>query len=87
MRRIEYMEWVKLKKPARYEIGGSGVVPVSIDELPEARDAIDINDFNLYGYRPLVAQIAKRHEVRPEQVVTTQGCSMANYLACAAKPA
>ena len=84
MRRIEYMEWVKLKKPAQYEIGGSGVVPVSIKEFPEAREAIDINDFNLYGYRPLVAEIAGRYEVKPEQVVTTQGCSMANYLACAA---
>lgn len=84
MRRIEYMEWVKLKTPAKYEIGGSGVVPVSIEEFPEAREVVDINDFNLYGYRPLVAEIASRYEVKPDQVVTTQGCSMANYLACAA---
>ncbi|HZS43814.1 MAG TPA: aminotransferase class I/II-fold pyridoxal phosphate-dependent enzyme [Blastocatellia bacterium] len=83
MRKIVYMEWVKLKKPARYEIGGSGVIPVKIDELPEARDTVDINDFNLYGYRPLLAQIAERYEVAPSQVLTTQGTSMANYLAYA----
>src|SRR5882724_992496 len=83
MRKIVYMEWVKLKTPARYEIGGSGVIPVKIDELPEARNSIDINDFNLYGYRPLLAQIAERYEVAPSQVVSTQGTSMANYLAYA----
>ena len=84
MRKIVYMEWVKLRPRAKYEISGSGVVPVHIDELPEARAAFEINDFNLYGYRPLLKQIAERYEVRPEQVVTTQGTSMANYLAYAA---
>jgi len=83
MRKIVYMEWVKLKKPARYEIGGSGVVPVKIDELPEARETTDINDFNLYGYRPLLGEIAAHYEINPSQVVTTQGTSMANYLAYA----
>ncbi|MGI8746693.1 MAG: pyridoxal phosphate-dependent aminotransferase [Bryobacteraceae bacterium] len=84
MRKIAYMEWVKLRRPAKYEIGGSGVVRVHLDELPEAIDALELNDFNLYGYRPLLKQIAARYEVKTEQVVTTQGCSMANYLACAA---
>ncbi|MDQ6760158.1 MAG: pyridoxal phosphate-dependent aminotransferase [Acidobacteriota bacterium] len=83
MRKITYMEWVKLRQPAKYEIGGSGIVPVHMEELPEALEGLDVNDFNLYGYRPLVQQIAHRYEVSPEQVVTTQGCSMANYLACA----
>jgi aspartate/methionine/tyrosine aminotransferase len=83
MNKIVYMEWVKLRPRAKYEISGSGVTPVHIDELPEARAALDINDFNLYGYRPLVQKIAERYEVAPEQVVTTQGTSMANYLAYA----
>src|SRR4051812_1195075 len=83
MRKIVYMEWVKLKTAARYEIGGSGVIPVKIDELPEARETVDVNDFNLYGYRPLLQQIAARYEVTPSQVVTSQGTSMANYLAYA----
>jgi aspartate/methionine/tyrosine aminotransferase len=83
MQKIVYMEWVKLRPRAKFEISGSGVTPVHIDELPEARAALDINDFNLYGYRPLVQKIAERYEVAPEQVVTTQGTSMANYLAYA----
>jgi aspartate/methionine/tyrosine aminotransferase len=83
MQKIVYMEWVKLRPRAKYEISGSGVTPVHIDELPEARAALDINDFNLYGYRPLVQKIAERYAVAPEQVVTTQGTSMANYLAYA----
>jgi len=84
MQKIVYMEWVKLKQRAEFEMGGSSVPPVRIDELPEARDAVDIHDFNLYGYRPLLHQIARRHEVKQNQVVTAPGCSMANYLACAA---
>jgi aspartate/methionine/tyrosine aminotransferase len=84
MRKIVYMEWVKLKTRAECEIGGSGVTHVKIDEWPEARHAVEINDFNHYGYRPLLRQIAGRYYVRPDQVVTAPGCSMANYLACAA---
>jgi aspartate/methionine/tyrosine aminotransferase len=84
MRKIVYMEWVKLKPRAKFEIGGSGVTPVTIGELPEAREAVEINDFNLYGYRPLLDQIARRYEVKREQVVTAPGTSMANYLAYAA---
>src|SRR5690242_663067 len=78
------MEWVKLKKAAECEIGGSGVASVKINEWPEALDAVEINDFNLYGYRPLLDRIAKRYDTGPNQVVTATGCSMANYLACAA---
>ncbi len=84
MKKITYMEWVKLKHPARYELGGSSVPAVSIKDFPQAREAVSINEFNLYGYRPLVARIAARYNVKTSQVVTTQGCSMANYLACAA---
>jgi aspartate/methionine/tyrosine aminotransferase len=84
MHKIVYMEWVKTRPRAKYEIGGSGVVPVRIGELPEAREALEINDFNLYGYRPLLRAIADRYEVTPDQVVTAPGTSMANYLAIAA---
>jgi aspartate/methionine/tyrosine aminotransferase len=84
MRKIVYMEWVKTRPRARYEIGGSGIIPVHIGELPEARDALEINEFNLYGYRPLIREIADRYEVSPDQVVTAPGTSMANYLAIAA---
>src|SRR5580698_8396854 len=84
MRKIVYMEWVKTRRRARYEIGGSGVIPVKIDELPEARAALKINEFNLYGYRPLIRALADRYEVSPDQVITAPGTSMANYLAIAA---
>jgi aspartate/methionine/tyrosine aminotransferase len=52
--------------------------------MPQARDYVNFNYFNLYGYRPLVEQIARRYGVERDQVVTTTGCSMGNYLACAA---
>lgn len=47
MQKIVYMEWVKTRPRARYEIGGSGIMPVHIGELPEAREALEIHDFNL----------------------------------------
>ena len=53
MRKIVYMEWVKLKARAECEIGGSGVTPVTIDEWPEAREAVDINAFNNNGQTAL----------------------------------
>ena len=84
MQKIVYMEWVKTRPRARYEIGGSGIIPVHISELPGARDALEINEFNLYGYRPLIRELADRYEVSPDQVVTAPGTSMANYLAIAA---
>ena len=84
MRKIVYMEWVKLKPRAECEIGGSGVTHVKVAEWPEARDVVEINDNNHYGYPPLVRQIAERYEVGTDQVVTAPGCSMANYLAAAA---
>jgi aspartate/methionine/tyrosine aminotransferase len=59
-------------------------MPVHIGELPEARDALEINDFNLYGYRPLIRALADRYQVSPDQVITAPGTSMANYLAIAA---
>ncbi|HLJ50992.1 MAG TPA: aminotransferase class I/II-fold pyridoxal phosphate-dependent enzyme [Bryobacteraceae bacterium] len=81
MRKIVYMEWVKLKAGATFELGTSAVPRVAIEELPGARDVVDLSDFNLYGYRPLVAEVARRYSVNPNQVITTQGTSMANYLA------
>jgi histidinol-phosphate/aromatic aminotransferase/cobyric acid decarboxylase-like protein len=78
------MEWEKTHPRARYEIGGSGIMPVHIGELPEVRDALEINDFNLYGFRPLIRTLAERYEVSPDQIVTAPGTSMANYLAIAA---
>lgn len=84
MQKIVYMEWVKLKQRAECELGGSSVPQVKIADLPEARDVVEINDFNLYGYRPLLQEIARRNEVDVGQVVTAPGASMANYLACAA---
>ena len=60
------------------------MIPVHVGELPEARDALEINDFNLYGYRPLIRALADRYEVSPDQVITAPGTSMANYLAIAA---
>ncbi len=84
MRKIVYMEWVKLKAAAQFELGTSAVPRVELSELPEARDVVGLSDFNLYGYRPLVAQVARRYGVNDNQVLTTQGTSMANYLAYAA---
>ena len=78
------MEWAKARRPPRFDLAGSNVLPCSIDELIGARDAIAMDGPNENGYAPLVESIAARYGVLPAQVTTAQGASGANFLVCAA---
>jgi hypothetical protein len=78
------MEWAKSRPPAAVDLAGSNLLACTLDELPGARDAVDLAGESPNGYRPLVAEIASRYGVRPENVATAVGCSGANFLALAA---
>jgi aspartate/methionine/tyrosine aminotransferase len=80
----EYMHWAKTESRARYNLATSGVGPFPMSELPFDFGTLEINGDNKYGYPPLVAAIARRHEVDPGCVVESAGTSMANHLAMAA---
>ena len=79
-----YMEWAKSRPSPRFDLAGSNVLGCSVDELPGAREALDLSGNNENGYAPLVNAIAGRYGVDAEQVTTAQGTSGANFLVCAA---
>jgi len=79
-----YMVWAKQHARARWDLTPSNLLCCTVDDLPGARDAVELAGDNDDGYRPLVEAIAGRHLVAPEQVATANGCSGANFLVFAA---
>jgi aspartate/methionine/tyrosine aminotransferase len=78
----EYMHWAKTRSRARYNLATSGVGAFPLSELGPL-PPLEINGDNSYGYAPLKAAIAARHQVDADCVVTAAGTSGANYLAFA----
>jgi aspartate/methionine/tyrosine aminotransferase len=79
-----YMEWAKKRPAATYDLAGSNVLACTIDDLAGARDALTLSGNSDNGYTPLVAAIAERYGVSPEQVATANGAAGANFQAFAA---
>jgi aspartate/methionine/tyrosine aminotransferase len=82
--RASYMEWAKHRPRPRIDLAGSNLLACSLDDLPGARDAVDLAGESPNGFPPLVAAIAARYGVQPGNVATAVGCSGANFLALAA---
>jgi len=82
--RAPYMEWAKTRPKPEIDLAGSNLLPCTLDDLPGARDAVDIAGESPEGYPPLKEAIARHHGVGPERVATASGCSGASFLACAA---
>ncbi len=78
-----YMEWAKSRPRPRIDLAGSNLLACALDDLPGARDALDIAGESPEGYPPLVERIARAHGVDPSCVATAGGCSGANFLALA----
>jgi aspartate/methionine/tyrosine aminotransferase len=76
-----YMRWAKDHAAARYNLANSGMLGCSMADLEIRLEDLQLNGPNRDGYRPLVEAIAERYGVAPEQVVTAQGASGANFLA------
>jgi len=79
-----YLEWAKLHSAATWNLATSGVPHASLADLGVGSESIPLSGPNAYGYAPLLERIAAHHGVDPSMVVTTTGCSMANFLALAA---
>jgi aspartate/methionine/tyrosine aminotransferase len=75
------MEWAKLHVRPTYNLAGSNLLACGVEDLPGAREALQINGDNDEGYRPLVEAIAGRYGVSPQMVATAPGTSGANFLA------
>jgi aspartate/methionine/tyrosine aminotransferase len=82
--RSPYMEWAKSRPKPQIDLAGSNLLACSIDDLPGAREAVDLAGESPNGHPPLVEAIAARYGVRPDNVATAVGCSGANFLALAA---
>src|SRR5262245_8757999 len=84
MKNSVYITWAKRHASARYNLANSGILGCDLNDLPIATDDVRLNGKNEEGYGPLKEAIAAKYGVTPDQVVTEQGTSMANFLAMAA---
>jgi aspartate/methionine/tyrosine aminotransferase len=78
------MEWAKTRAAAELDLAGSNIMACGLDDLPGAREAVDLAGANDNGYRPLAEGIGARYGVSPELVTTAGGTSGANFLVLAA---
>jgi aspartate/methionine/tyrosine aminotransferase len=79
----KYLQWVKTRKPGRFNLAASGVLPYPLIELGAHIEDIEINEPVLYAFEPLQRAIASHCGVAPEWVVSASGTSMANFIAMA----
>ncbi len=79
-----YMTWAKHAPKAQLDLTGSNLLPCTLDELPGARDALELYGRNDDGWPPLLEAIAHRFGVSRACVATAPGASGANFLALAA---
>ena len=79
-----YMHWAKIHARVRYDLTGSNLLPCTLDDLPGASEALQLQGPNDEGYAPLVEAIAQRYGVAAERVCTATGASGANFLTLAA---
>jgi aspartate/methionine/tyrosine aminotransferase len=82
--RSPYMGWAKNRPKPAIDLAGSNLLACSLEDLPGAREAVDLAGESPNGYPPLVEAIAARYDVGPDNVATAVGCSGANFLALAA---
>lgn len=82
--RAPYMEWAKHRSAPAIDLAGSNLLACTLEELPGARDAVDLSGESPDGYPPLLEAIAARYGLGSERVATAGGCSGANFLAMAA---
>jgi hypothetical protein len=78
------MEWAKSRPAPRIDLATSNLLACSLEDLPGAREAVDLAGSSPEGWPPLVEAIAARYGVAPDNVATAVGCSGANFLSLAA---
>lgn len=79
-----YMAWAKHHPHARYDLTGSNLLPCTLDDLPGARETLELHEPNDEGYPPLLEAIARRYGMGVEQVATGAGAAGAYFLALGA---
>src|SRR5262245_26007219 len=79
-----YLLWAKTRQPAAIDLAGSNLLHCSLEDLPGARESVDLWAPNDNGYGPVVAAIAAHYGVDATRIVQGSGCSGANFITMAA---
>jgi aspartate/methionine/tyrosine aminotransferase len=79
-----YLTWAKTRETPAIDLAGSNLLHCRMDELPGAREALDLSTPSGDGYQPLVQAIADRYGAESDRITTAPGCSGANLVAIAA---
>jgi aspartate/methionine/tyrosine aminotransferase len=78
-----YLLWAKSRRPAAIDLAGSNLLHCAMEDLPGAREALELTAPNDNGYPPVVEAIATHYRVSTDRIVTATGCSGANFIAAA----
>lgn len=79
-----YMEFAKLRSPAKYNLATSGIANYPLAELPVRVEDLEISGPDVYGNRPLQQRLSEYTKSPVECIVLAAGTSFANHLAMAA---
>jgi aspartate/methionine/tyrosine aminotransferase len=79
-----YMQWAKGHAHVPYNLASSGMTNYPLSDLPVTLDSLEITGDSYYGYPPLLRALSGHCGVPTEQIFTTIGTSMANFVAFAA---
>lgn len=79
-----YVAWMKEEREIPFNLMGSNLLHCRVDDLPGARERMELDAFHEEGYPPLLDAIARRHGLSSDHVATATGTSGANFLACGA---
>ena len=79
-----YLLWAKTRHPAAIDLAGSNLLHCTLEELPGAREALDLWAPNDNGFKPIIDAVAAHYRVDPARVVQGGGCSGANFITMAA---
>ncbi len=77
-----YVTWMKRAPRVTWDLMGSNLLHCGVEDIPRAREELALDGFNEEGYPPLLADIAGRYGVDPDQVSLANGASGANFLVC-----
>jgi aspartate/methionine/tyrosine aminotransferase len=82
--RSEYLQWVQTRKPAKFNLAVSGILPCPLAALGARIEDLEINGPSMYGFAPLQQAISAHCSVPVESVVAASGTTAANFVAMAA---
>jgi hypothetical protein len=79
-----YLYWAKTRPAAAFDLAGSNLAACTLDDLPGAREAVDLTAPDRGGYPPLLEAVAAHYGVATDRVALAAGCSAANFQAIGA---